>query len=145
MLLWATGTYRGFYLTSQTQNVGMVSPIKFAQLVLLILLPPLIFPVPQNKIIYTGGSYWHFERNDNSCTRMTYALKCHQNPPPTSTTKKIPRMSQHPLERGFTASYWEPLTQVGSFGTILIAEASVPSQFLVVSWFLEFAGLMTIE
>lgn len=91
MLLWATGTCRGFYLTSQTQNVGIVSPIKFAQLlVLLILLLPVIVPVPQNKIIYTGGSSWHFERNDNSCARMTYALKCHQNPPPTRTTKKNP-------------------------------------------------------
>lgn len=87
-----------FTLPAKLRMLELVSPIKFVQLVLLILFLRVIFPVPQNKIIYIGGSYWHFERNDNSCARLTYALKCQQNRPPNRTTKKIPCMSQHPLE-----------------------------------------------
>lgn len=126
-----------FTLPAKLRMLEVVSPIKFVQLVLLILFLPVIFPVPQNKIIYIGGSYWHFERN-NSHARLTYALKCQQNRPPNRTTKKNPLYV--PTSSGeLTASDWEPLAQVGSFGTILIPEASVPFQFLVVSWFLEFA------
>ena len=87
MLLWAARTYQGLYCTLPTKlrMLELVFPVKycqFAQLGLLILLLPVIFPVPQNKIIFAGRVYWHFERDDSSVCQASLWLKCQQTPPP---------------------------------------------------------------
>lgn len=82
---------KAFTLPGKLRMLELISPIKFAQLVLLILFLPVIFPVPQNKIIYTGGGPLVLQRGMLlQCARLSYALKCQQNPSTKCNRQKSP-------------------------------------------------------